>query len=120
MPDKEYLTVKEVMDILSIARPTVYKYIKEGKLTVYQNGVGNRNFFKREEVEELNKIRPVGSIEQEAEVAAYRPEGEELAALLKAIEESDQGLGMSTEQLRTELAAYKTRLRAERANRAIA
>lgn len=67
MTSNEYMTVKEVMEFLKIARPTVYKYVSNGKLKVYHSGVGRRALFSRAEVEKMAEVRPAGEPQEEAE-----------------------------------------------------
>lgn len=38
MAEKEYLTVSELITLLGISRPTIYKMIREGKLDVINTG----------------------------------------------------------------------------------
>lgn len=51
------LTIKEVMEILNVSRPTVYKLISQGHLHKKQRLIGlphgQRFFFDRAEVEQL-------------------------------------------------------------------
>lgn len=53
-----YLTRQEVCDLLSIDMSTLHRWRKEDKLIAY--GIGNRIYFKRNEIEELlnrNKLK---------------------------------------------------------------
>lgn len=45
----EYLTRREVSDLLKIDLSTVHNWTKSGKLTAY--GIGHRIYFKRSEIE---------------------------------------------------------------------
>ncbi len=47
----EYLTRKEVCDLLSIDLSSLHRWRKEGTLTAY--GIGNRVYFKRSEIDEV-------------------------------------------------------------------
>lgn len=47
----EYLTRKEVCELLSIDLSSLHRWRKEGTLTAY--GIGNRVYFKRSEIDEL-------------------------------------------------------------------
>lgn len=46
-----YLTRQEVCDLLSIDMSTLHRWRKDGILTAY--GIGNRIYFKRNEIEDL-------------------------------------------------------------------
>ncbi len=47
----EYLTRKEVCELLSIDLSSLHRWRKEGTLTAY--GIGNRVYFKRSEIDEV-------------------------------------------------------------------
>ena len=51
----DYLTRKEVKDLLKVDLSTVHNWTKKGKLKSY--GIGNRVYFKRHEVE--NVLKPL-------------------------------------------------------------
>ena len=51
----EYLTRKEVKELLHVDLSTVHNWTKRGKLTSY--GIGNRVYYKRLEVEQA--IKPI-------------------------------------------------------------
>jgi excisionase family DNA binding protein len=51
----EYLTRKEVADLLSISLPTVHDWVNKGILKAYR--MGNRVYFKSSEVDQ--SLRPV-------------------------------------------------------------
>jgi excisionase family DNA binding protein len=55
----QFMDIKEVQEFLGVARGTIYKYIKQGKLTLHHSGVGNRAMFSRSEVKALKEIKPV-------------------------------------------------------------
>ena len=55
--EEVFMNVEEVMTFLNIKKPTVYKYVANGKLTSYQSAVGKRSLFKRTQVEDLAQIR---------------------------------------------------------------
>lgn len=47
----EYLTRKEVCELLSIDLSSLHRWRKDGTLTAY--GIGNRVYFKRSEIDEV-------------------------------------------------------------------
>ncbi|WP_395049152.1 helix-turn-helix domain-containing protein [Flavobacterium sp.] len=51
----EILTIDEVCTLLSCKRSSVYQYSKSGKLKKY--GLGNRAYYKRDEV--INALKPI-------------------------------------------------------------
>jgi len=50
---KEYLTKKEVMNILKIGRTTLDRYIEEGFLHEVRLGKGTRGYIKQSEINEI-------------------------------------------------------------------
>lgn len=50
---KEFLTKKEVMNILKIGRTTLDRYIEEGLLQEVKLGKGTRGYIKQSEIDEL-------------------------------------------------------------------
>ncbi|SDE48431.1 helix-turn-helix domain-containing protein [Riemerella columbipharyngis] len=46
----QYLTRKEVCELLDINLSTLHRWMKKGKITAY--GLGNRVYFKRKEIED--------------------------------------------------------------------
>ncbi len=56
---EEFLTLEAAAEVLGIAKRTVFHYIRNGKLTGYRSGVGNRTVVRREDVEALKQYRPV-------------------------------------------------------------
>lgn len=58
MDEKEFLTSEQAQEYLGVKRPTLYKYIKQGKLTVYKSGVGYRSYFSKAELDDLKQIKP--------------------------------------------------------------
>ena len=59
MNREDFLTSEEAQAYLGVKRPTLYKYIRLGRLRVYKSGVGYRSYFKQSELDELKAIRPV-------------------------------------------------------------
>ena len=51
----EYLTRNEVKELLKVDLSTIHNYTKKGKLKSY--GIGNREYYKRHEVE--NVLKPL-------------------------------------------------------------
>lgn len=58
MDASEFLTSEQAQEYLGVKRPTLYKYIKQGKLRVYKSGVGYRSYFLKAELDDLKQIRP--------------------------------------------------------------
>ena len=56
-PDK-WMTVKEVLDYLGIARSTLSLYEKQGRLKKFEQGAPKRVVFLRSQVEELRRPKP--------------------------------------------------------------
>lgn len=63
----QFLTIKEVQEHLGVARGTVYRYVKQGKLTLHHSGVGNNALFLKSEVRALKEIKPVEKPDPEDE-----------------------------------------------------
>lgn len=54
--DNDLLTIDETMKFLSVSKPTLYKWKKEGKLKSY--GIGKRVYYKKSEIEDsLSKLK---------------------------------------------------------------
>ena len=68
MNREDFLTSEEAQAYLGVKRPTLYKYIKQGKLKVYKSGVGYRSYFRKEELDALKEIRPFEPREASAAV----------------------------------------------------
>lgn len=58
-PKEEYLSRKEVADLLKIELSTLHNWCKKGKLKPY--GIGNRVYFRRSEIEAALKPLNGGS-----------------------------------------------------------
>src|SRR6478672_6160579 len=99
-----FLTVGEVQERLNIARPTVYKYVKEGRLKLYHSGVGRASLFKREEVDRLAEI----TADPEPGADIYEPDPAELREIREAIEaneaEKARGFSLTGEQINQRIA----------------
>jgi predicted site-specific integrase-resolvase len=54
--DEKWMTVEEVMSYLQIARSTLSKYQKDGKLKPFQRG--RRTYYLREQVLRLGEPKP--------------------------------------------------------------
>lgn len=51
--NKEFLTKKEVMNLLKIGRTTLDRYIEEGLLEEVQLGKGTRGYIKQSQIDDL-------------------------------------------------------------------
>lgn len=49
------MTIKEVMKVLCISRPTLYRWVKKKKLRPVKVGQGRTTFFIREDIESLGQ-----------------------------------------------------------------
>lgn len=58
MTNLDLLTTAEAAEILQVLPATVHNYVTKRKLRVYKIGVGNRDLFRREEVEALLEPKP--------------------------------------------------------------
>lgn len=47
-PENDLITIKEACEILNVSRGTLYRYEKQGKITIY--GIGARRLLKRSEL----------------------------------------------------------------------
>lgn len=54
----EALTVAEACDVLRISRPTLYRHIRDGKLTAFK--IGARTLFRTEDLRRFINASPFG------------------------------------------------------------
>ena len=64
-PDEEYMTSEEACERLSVSLRTLERYVKDGLLKKHRRRIGREVFYKRSEVEDLLRIRPVEDRENE-------------------------------------------------------
>jgi excisionase family DNA binding protein len=62
-PDEEYMTSEEACERLNVSLRTLERYVKDGLLKKHRRKIGREVFYKRSEVEDLLRIRPVEDIE---------------------------------------------------------
>jgi excisionase family DNA binding protein len=57
--DEVFLTSEEACKLLNVTPRTLERYVKDGLLKKYRRRIGREVFYKRLEVEDLLRIRPV-------------------------------------------------------------
>ncbi len=57
--DETYYSVNEALAYLGIARDTLYRRVKEGRLQKYTYGAKNRVYFRFTELSALKELHPV-------------------------------------------------------------
>lgn len=63
LEEKEYLTVRELMDTLSISENTIYRWVRKGRFNPYK--FRNKNYFRTSEVKTyLNGVFNSESMEE--------------------------------------------------------
>jgi len=60
--DEEYITSEEACNLLNVSSRTLERYVKDGLLQKHRRRIGREVFYKRSEVEDLLRIRPVEDI----------------------------------------------------------
>jgi len=70
--NETYYTVNEALAYLNIARDTLYRRVREGKLKKYRYGAKNRVHFRLSELKALKELHPVDS---NKEADREKPEG---------------------------------------------
>jgi excisionase family DNA binding protein len=63
--DEEYITSEEACKRLKVSLRTLERYARDGLLKKHRRRIGREVFYKRSEVEELLRIRPVEDIEDQ-------------------------------------------------------
>lgn len=63
--DTDFLTSQEASNRLNVSSRTLERYVKDGLLRKYRRRIGREVFYKRSEVEDLLRIRPVEDIEDQ-------------------------------------------------------
>jgi excisionase family DNA binding protein len=61
--DEVFLTSEEACKLLNVTPRTLERYVKDGLLKKYRRRIGREVFYKRSEVEDLLRIRPVEEID---------------------------------------------------------
>lgn len=71
--DEEYVSMREAQEILGISNYTIWKMVRDGRLTAYQSNVDRRRkLIKRADLDALQRISPVSAQETEKGKAAAR------------------------------------------------
>ena len=60
--NEDFLTSEEASKRLDVSSRTLERYVKDGLLKKYRRRIGREVFYKRSEVEDLLRIRPVEDI----------------------------------------------------------
>jgi len=63
--DEDYMTSEEAYKHLNVSPRTFERYVKDGLLKKYRRRIGREVYFKRSEVEDLLRIRPVEDVEDQ-------------------------------------------------------
>lgn len=63
--DGDFLTTEEASKRLNVSSRTLERYVKDGLLRKYRRRIGREVYYKRSEVEDLLRIRPVEDIEDQ-------------------------------------------------------
>ena len=56
--EQEYVDVKEACRILGVSRSTLDLYVRNNRLTRYEQGAPKRTMYKRAAVEALKRVKP--------------------------------------------------------------
>jgi excisionase family DNA binding protein len=56
--ESEYVTVEEACAILGVSRATLDKYVRDRRLTRYQQGAPKRTMYKRTALYALKRVQP--------------------------------------------------------------
>ena len=63
LEEKEYITIKEIMDVLNVSENTIYRWVRKGHFNPTK--FRNKNYFKTSEVKKyLNRVFNSESIEE--------------------------------------------------------
>jgi excisionase family DNA binding protein len=63
--DEDFLTSEEACKRLNVSSRTLERYVRDGLLKKYRRRIGREVYYKRSEVEDLLRIRPVEDIEDQ-------------------------------------------------------
>jgi excisionase family DNA binding protein len=63
--DEDFMTTEETSKRLRVSSRTLERYVRGGLLKKYRRKIGREVFYKRTEVEDLLRIRPVESMEDQ-------------------------------------------------------
>jgi excisionase family DNA binding protein len=61
--DDDFITFQEACKRLNVSSRTLERYARDGLLKKYRRRIGREVFYKRSEVEDLLRIRPVEDLE---------------------------------------------------------
>ena len=59
-----YLSTEEACDFLGVTRQTLSRYVRDGRLQQYRQGITRTIYYKQTELQSLADIRPVDRDEQ--------------------------------------------------------
>jgi excisionase family DNA binding protein len=68
----EYLDVDEAARLLGVKKATLYAYVSRGLLQSFRQGVGRKRFYRREDIETLQVVRPSDEPAQPADDGVLR------------------------------------------------
>ncbi len=63
--DEDFMTSEETSKRLRVSSRTLERYVRGGLLKKYRRKIGREVFYKRSEVEDLLRIRPVDGVEDQ-------------------------------------------------------
>jgi citrate synthase len=66
MDGEEFLTAQEACAILGVKPATLYAYVSRGLLDSYRQGIKRMRLYRRQEVEQLTRLRRPDEREDEA------------------------------------------------------
>ncbi len=65
----EFVTMREAQDILGVSKFTIWRLVKDGKLTAYQSDIDRRQkLIRRDDLERIKRPKPL--VVEEAKKAA--------------------------------------------------
>jgi hypothetical protein len=56
--DDEMLSLAQAQQIFGVKRPTLYRYIRQGRLKTYRRGMDRQAYVRRGDLESLRQFRP--------------------------------------------------------------
>lgn len=63
--ENDFMTSEEACKRLNVSARTLERYVRDGLLRKYRRRIGREVFYKRSEVEDLLRIRPVEDVEDQ-------------------------------------------------------
>jgi excisionase family DNA binding protein len=58
--EEEWLTAKEAAEFLGVSRRTIQDYVQQRKIQAYRSNIRGRLLFRRQDLEEFKRPRPIG------------------------------------------------------------